>query len=141
MEYAYLILQIILMLGIFIFKTNDRYLVNYKKYYKKYLFVETMVQGFCIVSNVIIMFIIKEFMIYILALHIILMGMILILYSKKARKKYFNELLNIIVGNDLQSVDSKEIKKILIEKYGKVYFVEDIEKCKNHIKNSNNKNL
>lgn len=135
MEYVYLILQIILMLGIFIFKTNDRYLVNYNEFYKKYLIVELITQVMCVVANVIILFVIKEIMIYILLTHIILMGIILIFYSNKAKKLYFDELLNIIVSNDLQSIDSKEIKKILLVKYEKVYFVEDIEKCKNHIKN------
>ena len=90
----------------------------------------------CVVANVIILFAIKEIMIYILAIHVILMSMILAFYSRKAKIRYFNELLNIIVANDLQSIDSKEIKKILLVKYEKVYFVEDIEKCKNHIKNS-----
>ena len=135
MEYVCLILQIILILGIFIFKTNDRYLVNYNEFYKKYLIVELIAQGICVVANVIILFLMKEIMIYILIMHIILMGIILIFYSNKAKKLYFDELLNIIVANDLQSIDSREIKKILLVKYEKVYFVEDIEKCKNHIKN------
>ena len=134
MEYVYLIFQIILMLGIFIFKTNDRYLVNYNEFYKKYLIVELITQVICVVANVIILFVIKEIMIYILLTHIILMGIILIFYSNKAKKLYFDELLNIIVANDLQSFDSKEIKKILLLKYDKVYFVEDIEKCKKHKK-------
>lgn len=136
MEYVCLIFQIILILGIFIFKTNDRYLVNYNEFYKKYLIVELITQVMCVVANVIILFAIKEIMIYILAIHVILMSMILAFYSRKAKIRYFNELLNIIVANDLQSIDSKEIKKILLVKYEKVYFVEDIEKCKNHIKNS-----
>lgn len=138
MEYVYLILQIILILGTFIFKTNDRYLVNYNEFYKKYLIVELITQVMCVVANVIILFVIKEIMIYILAIHVILMSMILAFYSRKAKIRYFNELLNIIVSNDLQLTDSKEIKKILLVKYEKVYFVEDIEKCKNHIKNINN---
>lgn len=136
MEYVCLILQIILILGTFIFKTNDRYLVNYNEFYKKYLIVELITQVMCVVANVIILFVIKEIMIYILAIHVILMSMILAFYSRKAKIRYFNELLNIIVSNDLQLIDSKEIKKILLVKYEKVYFVEDIEKCKNHIKNS-----
>jgi hypothetical protein len=53
MEYVYLIFQIILMLGIFIFKTNDRYLVNYNEFYKKYLIVELITQVICVVANVI----------------------------------------------------------------------------------------
>ena len=68
-------------------------------------------------------------MVYILVIHVILVGVIFIFYRNKAKKIYFEELINIIIENDLQSVDSKEIRKILLEKYEKVYFVEDIEKC------------
>ena len=134
MEYGYLIVQSSFLL-LTIFSTIDRYLVNNDKYYKKTKKMEIIVQGICIVANLIILFLIKEIMIYILIMHIILMVIILILYSNKAKKIYFDELLNIIVANDLQSIDSREIKKILLVKYEKVYFVEDIEKCKNHIKN------
>ena len=134
MEYGYLIVQSSFLL-LTIFSTIDRYLVNNDKYYKKTKKMEMIVQGICIVANLIILFLLKEIMIYILIMHIILMAIILILYSNKAKKIYFEELLNIIIGNDLQFVDSKEIKKIILEKYNKVYFVEDIEKCKNHIKN------
>jgi len=136
MEYGYLIVQSSFLL-LTIFSTFDRYLVNNDKYYKKTKKMEIIVQGICIVANLIILFLLKEIMIYILIMHIILMAIILILYSNKAKKIYFDELLNIIVANDLQSIDSKEIKKILLVKYEKVYFVEDIEKCKNHIKKVN----
>ena len=129
MEYVYLILQIILMLGIFIFKTNDRYLVDYNEFYKKYLIVELITQVMCVVANVILLLVMKEIMIYVLATQVLLMSSILGFYSRKSKKKYFDELLNIIVANDLQSIDSKEIKKILLVKYEKVYFVDDIEKC------------
>ena len=134
MEYGYLIVQSSFLL-LTIFSTLDRYLVNNDKYYKKTKKMEIIIQGICIVANVIILFLMKEIMIYILIMHIILMGIILIFYSNKAKKLYFDELLNIIVANNLQSIDSREIKEILLVKYEKVYFVEDIEKCKNHIKN------
>ena len=134
MEYVCLILQIIFIIGILLFKTNDRYLVKYNEFYKKYLIVELITQVMCIVANFIVLFLMEEIMVYILIMHIILMGIISSFYSNKAKKLFFDELLNIIVTNDLQSIDSKEIKKILLVKYEKVYFVEDIEKCKNHIK-------
>ena len=102
MEYVCLILQIIFILGIFIFKTNDRYLVKYNEYYKKYLIVELIAQGMCFVANCVIIFIIKELMIYVLATQVLLMSSILGFYSRKSKKKYFDELLNIIVANDLQ---------------------------------------
>ena len=64
------------------------------------------------------------------------MGLIIFLYSRKSKKVYFEELKNIIVKNDLLSVDSKKIKNYLLEKYDKVYFVEDIEKCIFNVKNN-----
>ncbi|MEI3505175.1 MAG: hypothetical protein V8Q77_02675 [Bacilli bacterium] len=96
MEYIFLILQIMFILGIFVFKTNNRYLVVTDKCYKKYLIIELITQGMCVIANIIIMFITKEIMIYVLVIHIILMGLILIFYSNKAKKIYFNELINII---------------------------------------------
>ena len=134
MEYGCLIVQSTFLL-LTLIPTNDRYLVEYNEFYKKYLIVELITQVMCIVANLIILFLMKEIMIYIVIMHIMLMGEILIFYSNKAKKLYFDELLNIIVANNLQAVDSREIKKILLENYGKLYFVEDIEKCKNHIKN------
>jgi hypothetical protein len=134
MGYGYLIVQLSFLL-VTILSTTDRYLVNNNMYYKKTKKTVIIIQGFCIVANVIIMFIIKEIMIYIPVIQIILADIILSFYSNRAKKIYFEELLNIIVANTLQAVDSREIKKILLENYGKVYFVEDIEKCKNHIKN------
>ena len=101
MEYIFLILQIMFILGIFVFKTNDRYLVVTDKCYKKYLIIELITQGMCVIANIIIMFITKEIMIYVLVIHIILMGLILIFYSNKAKKIYFNELINIIKKDNL----------------------------------------
>ena len=136
MEYICLILQILFLLGTIFLPAKDRYLINCNLNYKNYLIVEIITQGLCIIANIIIIFIIKEVMIYIFAMHIILTSLVLILYSRKGKKIYFEELINIIVENDLMSIDSKKIKNYLLEKYGKVYFVEDIEKCIIHIKNN-----
>ena len=57
MEYIFLILQIMFILGIFVFKTNNRYLVVTDKCYKKYLIIELITQGMCVIANIIIMFI------------------------------------------------------------------------------------
>ena len=43
-------------LGIFVFKTNNRYLVVTDKCYKKYLIIELITQGVCVIANIIIMF-------------------------------------------------------------------------------------
>ena len=129
MEYVCLILQIIFIIGIFLFKTNDRYLVKYNEYYKKYLIVELIAQGMCFVANCVIIFIIKELMIYVLATQVLLMSLILVFYSRKSKKKYFDELINIIKENNLLFKDAKEIKNYLLKKYEQVYFIDDIEKC------------
>ena len=128
MEYACLILQIIFILGIFLFKTND-YLVEYNEYKKKYLIVELIAQGMCFVANCVIIFIIKELMIYVVATQVLLMGLILDFYSRKSKKKYFDELINIIKENNLLFNDAKEIRRYLLKKYEKLYFIDDIEKC------------
>ena len=47
-------------LGIFVFKTNNRYLVVTDKCYKKYLIIELITQGMCVIANIIIMFITKD---------------------------------------------------------------------------------
>ncbi len=138
MEYICLILQIIFLLGTIFLPTNDRYLVNYTGYYKKYLIVELIVQGLFLITNGVIIFLIKEIMTCILAMDVVLMALILIFYSRKAKKEYFNELINIIKENDLLLVDSKEIKDYLLEKCERVCFVEDIEKCLLKINNTRN---
>ncbi len=129
MEYVCLILQIIFILGTIIFRTNDRYLVKYDEYYKKYLIAESIAQGICIVVNCVIVFVIKELMIFVLAIQVILMALILILYSRKAKKRHFCELINIIKENKLLLVDAKEIKNYLLKKHEQIYFIDDIEKC------------
>ena len=129
MEYMCLVLQILFLLGTFIFKTNDRYLVQYDEYYKKYLFIVTITNGMSVVTNCIIIFLIKELMIYVLVIQVLLMSLILSFYSGKAKKRYFKELIDIILKNDLQSKEVIEIRKIILEKYDKLYFIEDIKKC------------
>ena len=39
------------------------------------------------------------------------------------------ELIDIILKNDLQSKEVIEIRKFILEKYDKLYFIEDIKKC------------
>ena len=129
MEYVCLIIQIIFILGIFLFRTNNIYLVEYDEYYKKYLIVELIAQGMCFVANCVIVFIIKELMIYVLATQFILMSLILEFYSRKSKKKYFDELTNIIKENNLLFNDAKEIRKYLLNKYQQLHFIDDIEKC------------
>jgi hypothetical protein len=57
------------------------------------------------------------------------MSLILVFYSIKAKKRYYNELINIIKENNLLLVDATEIRKYLLKKYEQIYFIDDIEKC------------
>ena len=93
MEYMCLIVQIFFILGIFIFRTNDGflYIYMYDVYYKKYLIVELIVQGMCVVVNCVFIFIIKQLMPYVLVIQLVLMSLILDFYSRKAKKRYFTE--------------------------------------------------
>ena len=126
-----LIVQIFFILGIFIFRTNDGflYIYMYDVYYKKYLIVELIVQGMCVVVNCVFIFIIKQLMPYVLVIQLVLMSLILDFYSRKAKKRYFTELINIIKENNLSLADAKEIKRYLLKKYEQVHDIDDIEKC------------
>lgn len=138
MEYMFIILQILFLLLTIIIPPNDVFLVNCHLYYRKYLKSEIITQGFCIVANLVIVFVMQEIVVCIFAIHIILTGFIIYFYSRKSKKIYYEELKNIIIENELQFVDSKKIQNYLLENYGKVYFVEDIEKCmKSANKNTN----
>ena len=134
MEYVYLILQILFALGTVFFKTNSRYLVECDKCYKQYLIVELITQSLCIVANCVLIFVLKDFMIYVLLIHIVLMSLILILFSLKAKKIYFNELTCLIKENDLLFADAEEIRRCLLYKYERLFFIDDIKKCLQKIK-------
>ena len=57
-------------------------------------------------------------------------------YSNKAKKIYFNELINIIKKDNLLFTEAAEIRKYLLKKYNQVYFIDDIENCLLKIKNN-----
>ena len=135
MEHLSLIPQIVFALATFFFVPGDHYLISCNVYYKKYVSAEFIAQAFCIVVNVVFVFVLKEFVVYVLAIHFILMGFILFFYGIKAKKHYFNELMNIIKENDLIYANAKEIKNFLLEKCGKVYFIDEIEKCLSKLNN------
>ena len=65
MEYICLIFQIVFLLGTVFIPTGNTYLVEFKKIYKNYLIFAIIAQMLCFIANVIILFIVKEIMIYI----------------------------------------------------------------------------
>ena len=137
MEYYYIFFIQILIILLSIVLRNNGYLVSSKDCYKKYSIVGLIIQGLCFIANVVIMIAIKEIeiMTYVLVLQIILMGIIDIFYSVKAKKLYFQKLTNFIVNDNLLSFSAKEIKYYLLVNYGEIYFVEEIEKCIDSITN------
>lgn len=136
MEYIYLIIQIIFIIGTIFLPVNYKYLVTSNSNYKRFLLSEIIIQGLCIFTNFISLFFVKEIMIYILVLHLILMSVIVVTFEYKGKKIYFKELIDIIKKDDLLSKEANEIRKTLLEKYEKLYFIEDIKKCIRHNKNN-----
>lgn len=136
MEYIYLIIQIIFIIGTIFLPVNYKYLVTSNSNYKRFLLSEIIIQGLCIFTNFISLFFVKEIMIYILVLHLVLMSVIVVIFEYKGKKIYFKELIDIIKKDDLLSKEANEIRKILLEKYEKLYFIEDIKKCIRHNKNN-----
>lgn len=136
MEYIYLIIQIIFIIGTIFLPVNYKYLVTSNSNYKRFLLSEIIIQGLCIFTNLISLFFVKEIMIYILVLHLVLMSVIVVIFEYKGKKIYFKELRDIIKKDDLLSKEANEIRKILLEKYEKLYFIEDIKKCIRHNKNN-----
>ena len=136
MEYIYLIIQIIFIIGTIFLPVNYKYLVTSNSNYKRFLLSEIIIQGLCIFTNLISLFFVKEIMIYILVLHLVLMSVIVVTFEYKCKKIYFKELIYIIKKDDLLSKEANEIRKILLEKYEKLYFIEDIKKCIRHNKNN-----
>ena len=136
MEYIYLIIQIIFIIGTIFLPVNYKYLVTSNSNYKRFLLSEIIIQGLCIFTNLISLFFVKEIMIYILVLHLVLMSVIVVTFEYKGKKIYFKELIDIIKKDDLLSKEANEIRKTLLEKYEKLYFIEDIKKCIRHNKNN-----
>ena len=122
-------LQILFLLCTVFLPTGDNYLLGSKENYKIYLLIEIIIQGLCTITNIVILFIIKKIAVYILVLHVILMGLIKFGFSIRGKKIYFKELTDMIVGNNLLTKSPLEIRNYLLKKYEKVFFIEDIKKC------------
>ena len=129
MEYICLIFQIIFLLGTVFLPTGDTYLVEFKKIYKNYLIFAIIAQMLCFIAHLVILFIFKEIMIYILFLDIILTVLIKSSFSILAKNKYYKELKEMIIEEQLETCAPNEIRRYLLEKFERVYFIKDIEKC------------
>ena len=135
MEYLCLSFQIIFILGTIFLPIGEIYLVHCNKLYKKHLIIVLFVQILCIIFGIISLFIQPKIVICLLAMQIILSGLVKIFFSLKAKRVVLDELKNRIVEKNIMNMSSNDIRKILIEEYKQVYFIEDIEKCLTKINN------
>ena len=100
-----------------------------EKIFKNYIILESVFQSICIVVNVAMAFVNKHAMILVLVVDCILITLIELVYSVKSKRKYFSDLEKYIVAEKLQDLDPVESRRHLLEKYQKVYFIDDIKKC------------
>ena len=136
MGYICLALQILFLLATIFLPTGNNSLIVFRKIYKLYLITEIFIQLLCIIINVIFLFVLNESMIFVLATHIILMGLINLCFSIKAKKFYLQKLIQIIIDEQLSKYSFKEIRNYILEKYELIYSIKDIENCVTKI-NSN----
>ena len=129
MEYLCLVLQILFLLATVYLLTGETYLYHYGILYKKYLYIDLVVQVLCIIINLVCFFQQSEIMVYILALQIMVSGLIKAIFSYKAQRMVLNELKERIINQNIMHLSSVEIRRVLLEKYEKAYFIQDIEKC------------
>lgn len=129
-----MIFGILLVQVLFVFLTifspkGSVFLFYDKKIFKNYIILESVFQSICIVVNVAMAFVNKHAMIFVLVVDCILITLIQLVHSVKSKRKYFSDLEKYIVAEKLQDLDPIEIRRHLLEKYQKVYFVDDIKKC------------
>ena len=114
--------------------TGDGYLVSVEKIFKKYLIAEIIVQGTCLVANIICLFLFRDAMKYTFTIAIVLGSLIKGFSSICAKHFYLKELRDLLIKEELLEHEPREIRNYLLEKYGKSYNFGDIEKCLGKIK-------
>ncbi len=129
MIFGILLFQVIFLLMTIFFNNGQGFLLYDEKIFKNYILFETIFQSIGIVANIVMAFVDKHVMIFILFAGCILYTLINVFFSIKAKRKYFSDLENYIVEEKLQSLDAVEIRRYLLEKYQQVYCVDDIKKC------------
>ena len=129
MIFGILLVQVIFLFMTIFLHTGQSHLYYNKKIFKHYILFEVMFQSICIVTNIVMAFVDKYAMIFILFAGYILSTLINVFFSIKARRKYFSDLEKYIVAEKLQDLDPVESRRHLLEKYQKVYFIDDIKKC------------
>lgn len=129
MIFGILLFQVIFLFMTIFFNNGQGVLLYDKKIFKNYILFETIFQSIGIVANIVMAFVDKFVMIFILFAGCILYALINVFFSIKAKRKYFSDLEKYIVEEKLQTFDAVEIRRYLLEKYQQVYYVDDIKKC------------
>lgn len=128
MEYVCLITQLLFLL-ITLMPTGHVHLVRSDKALKTYVRVETVVQTLLIACNVVLLFVAKTAMIWIVALHLISATIIMLLCEALAKKHCIQQLKQKIQEEALSTCNPLEIRRCLLEKHGLVFSVKEIENC------------
>lgn len=124
-----LIVQTLLLICTICCPTGYSYMLTDKKIYKIHLWLQITVQGICLLINIAFVFLLKDFVIYMVFADIILMGIILMICTLRAKKRYFQRLKQILMDDNLLTHSPSEIRRYIAEKYDQIYFLDDIRKC------------
>ena len=101
MIFGILLFQVIFLFMTIFFNNGQGVLLYDKKIFKNYILFETIFQSIGIVANIVMAFVDKFVMIFILFAGCILYALINVFFSIKAKRKYFSDLEKYIVAEKL----------------------------------------
>ncbi len=127
MEYIIILFIQILIMSLILFgrKDNARLI---KKLDSTFLIVMWIFQGLCIIGNVVLLFVAKDMMMYVLEFHVFIAGIILMIFDPIGKRLHFQRLTNILIEDNLISLDTGSIRRYIVEKYGLIYSTKEIDK-------------
>lgn len=128
MEWIYIVIQIIF-LYLTISPRGHEYLGEDKKLFKAYILVEMIVQALFLVANFVLLFVAKRAMIFVVASHIILAGIIQACFDCIAKNRFLNMVKEKIIEYDLSTCAPVAIRHFFLENLGFVCSIKDINKC------------
>ena len=133
MEYVFLALQVGFLICTILFPVGhgDLYLV--KKIMRTYMLVVISLQVILLITNVILLIIVKQYVVYVLLLDIWLVGVLTGIFSALGRIKTRAKIKEIIVNENLLHMESSRIRSHVLEKHEIVCSPKDIEKAKRTI--------
>lgn len=137
MKYIFLFIQILTFFATLIERRSFLFLVGRSSFSLDelpslkilYSIITVSSHTICIIVNIILQFIYIDAIPYVVVFQVVLMIGTYVFFNTKAKKKHFERIKEIIVTDDLFYYDSREIRNYIIEEYGYVYSIGDIEKC------------